>query len=228
MGERVCTAGQMATLLQQMITKLLELRIVDADSFSAVGRLKARLLAQSSSRVWDYSIARSNPITFKALETKRAGRVTPVVTVRVAVNEKTERGDLSPFVALNSTLEIYGESGDVLARWHVDVANEGQEGPIFHLQMGGHSSGNEMREKEFKLELPRWAHPPLDLVLLCELVLANFYPKEWEKLRRDPVWVNIVRDAEELCLEPYLQVLHRHASDTRKENTLLQRMWSVK
>lgn len=137
-----------------------------------------------------------------------------------------DRGGLTGrFAELNTTLELYSD-GDLLDRWHVDLANEAQAGPLFHLQHGGHSAGNSMRSREGKLGEPRWPHPPMDLILASELIVANFFPASWRKMQGNSTWSTLIRDAEAFCYHGYFQEMHRYLSGTAKQGSLLRQFWA--
>jgi hypothetical protein len=126
---------------------------------------------------WEYIIKPSIPIKFVPTLDKKLGEIVPQVYLDVAV-APPKRNDLPPFKRLDTKIEIFDFAGKLQSRWHIDLANQKedgfyQEGPLFHLQSGGHKpQGN--RKEELKLSRPRWAMPPMELILTCEMILANF------------------------------------------------------
>lgn len=84
--------------------------------------------------------------------------------------------------------ECSPDSGRVMLRLHFDLANPNQPGPHHHLQVGGRARPEELHWFPETLSLPRMLHMPMDLVLASELIAATFYPNEYKKIRRDPVW----------------------------------------
>jgi hypothetical protein len=120
-----------------------------------------------------------------------------------------------PFIELNSTVEVFKvERADdptartTLKRWHVDfvpvrAGAPTQEGPRLHLQEGGHWVGLSDRATMLQMDEPRHLHPALDLILLSETVMANYYPDEWKAIRDDQTWMQIVRQSQELCFPAY-------------------------
>ena len=84
--------------------------------------------------------------------------------------------------------ECSPDSGRVMLRLHFDLANLDQPGPRHHLQVGGRAQPQELHWFPETLSIPRMLHMPMDLVLASELIAATFYPNEYRKIRRDPVW----------------------------------------
>lgn len=88
----------------------------------------------------------------------------------------------------------------VMARYHFDLANQNQSGPTYHFQLGGNAVDNEYVWFPKELDLPRFVHHPFDLILLCQFVVANFFPEEYSKIRRDPTWRFVVKRLKNICL----------------------------
>jgi len=112
----------------------------------------------------------------------------------------------------------------VMARWHFDLANPGQDGPKYHLQFGGNA-----REKEWYwfpeiISLPRFTYPPMDLILICQMIAANFYYEDYSQLRKTPEWMSIVRKSQtHLALEYYQSCV----TAIERERSLLDDLWNI-
>ncbi len=160
---------------------------------------------------WEYIIKPSIPIKFVPTLDKKLGEIVPQVYLDVAV-APPKRDDLPPFKRLDTKIEIFDFAGKLQSRWHIDLANQKedgfyQEGPLFHLQSGGHKpQGN--RKEELKLSRPRWAMPPMELILTCEMILANFYPEQWETIRTEKRWLKLIHIAQLMCYSVYFQRMH--------------------
>jgi len=94
------------------------------------------------------------------------------------------------------------------SRWHIDLANRKadgryQAGPLFHLEGGGHKPKGD-RLDELKVSIPRWTIPPMELILTCEMIIANFYPDKWEKMSGQKKWLELIRVAQQLCYPSYI------------------------
>lgn len=221
----MASAKKMAMQLRQLYRLLLDEHLIECDSVSAFEKAASLLEAQKDKASWGFSITRTDPIRFCLAHTKKINRVQPILQAKLDVSGDQQDGMRGCFAVLNTTLELHSE-GKLLDRWHVDLANDDQEGPIFHLQYGGHSSGNTMRNIEQKLSVPRWIYPPLDIVLACELVVANFFPETWLRLRKDPKWMALVREAESFCYTDYFNTFSKHYSDPSRKETMLQKLWA--
>lgn len=221
------TARVMAMNLRQLSSELLTMGVIEDGAVPAIESAVAKLSSQKNSAKWGYDIEKSNPIKFKPIDHGRLGRIHILLTLQLAYSCADRDGRAGGFEKLNVTFECRHFSSKLLGRWHIDLANidgVSQEGPLFHLQFGGHSAGGD-RGDEFKLEVPRWGHPPMDLVLACELVVANFFPSSWKENRDSAAWYHLVRDSEALCLQHYYERIWNHLSVSGKKTTLLHKSW---
>ena len=113
----------------------------------------------------------------------------------------------------------------VLFRFHFDQANEEQEGPEFHFQVGGIPQGNEICWFPKSLNIPRFIHHPMNLILACEYIVANFFPEEWREISRETTWLAAIRKAQESFLKPYYDGIQ--SGWTATENSLLKHLWNI-
>ncbi len=154
--------------------------------------------------------------------------VVPAI-VSDGIHIRQSEAALPPFDKLDLALEVSDEADGPVARWHLDLANrktgkedEWQPGPLIHLQYGGHI--HNARHLDHPLKVPRWCHPPMEVVLLCEVVAANFYERQWLELREDSNWCRSVSVFEQLCYTDYAAKLQSAlATSTR---TALNSMWA--
>ncbi len=91
----------------------------------------------------------------------------------------------------------------VMMRFHFDRANQQQSGPKSHLQIGGVADEEEYCWLHEKIEKPRFAHMPMDLVLVCELIGATFYEPSFRTIRTSGQWKSIVRESQNNLLRDY-------------------------
>lgn len=111
----------------------------------------------------------------------------------------------------------------VILRCHFDLANANQDGPTYHLQIGGNPRAKEYGWYPKELDLPRLIHSPCDLLLLCQLVVANFFPDEYQVIRQDASWRWAITTTQKYLLEEY----HRKCLDAiRNERVLLDELWN--
>jgi hypothetical protein len=112
----------------------------------------------------------------------------------------------------------------VMFRCHFDLANPGQSGPKYHLQCGGEPREDELCWFPGILDLPRLACPPMDLILTCQLIAANFYWEEYGNFREDPEWVNTLRRSEKHLLKNYYEKCFR---TIEQGHEVLDCLWNV-
>lgn len=176
---------------------------------------------------WRLFVDRQNPISFKSCKTSYGKVVQPRIDhADIKVNQDHE--DRPPFDSFDLAVVIAEESGKPISRWHLDQANVEngvpQTGPLFHMQFGGRNHGFP-RELDHPIKEPRWIHPPMELALTCETILANFYEKEWLILREDPSWCRHICLFQTLCYENYLAKLQNCLSKTQG-STILKDAWA--
>ena len=130
--------------------------------------------------------------------------------------------------SIGNWLRAQGKPDRVLFRFHFDRADLGAKGTVFHFQVGGKPVEEERELCWFEglPSLPRIPTPPLDLVLACELVVANFFHDYFQELCRDHEWCALVRRAEQRTLRKYYEICNTcvcYPSDY----TLLKKLWNV-
>lgn len=116
----------------------------------------------------------------------------------------------------------------VMLRFHFDLGNKDQEGPKHHLQIGGKGQANDYAWLPENWKLPRFAHFPVNLALVCEFVGRTFFPKAFARIAEEPTWKNAVMNAEKTYLLPFLNALPYVTVDSdRHETTFLSWAWNA-
>ncbi|WP_295927358.1 hypothetical protein [uncultured Xanthomonas sp.] len=215
-------AGDMAKAVRATTKKLIEAEILDAVSYEASEALYAALRSQKGED-WQISVPRDSAFVFLWLTTNKGIKYRPMVSVHQIMTDSCGGGI---FKHQDISLQMSCVDNKNHARWHFDRANQQgaryQDGPLYHLQFGGHMSG---QIEDFWLKEPRWAHAPMDLILLLEAVAANFYTDKWStKVRRDPTWCEYVSQSERLCLGAYVEKV-QELINSRKD-TVLSGLWA--
>ncbi len=172
----VPTAGEMSNRLNSLVGQIARHNLVTPASISNLKEMATRLEKLKRSKEWAYSFGNRQNIEFTPTQEDAKVVCIPRLTADIVVSNASE---VSPFRRLTLTIEIVDIRKNPITRWHIDQANEDQNGPLFHLQGGGHWAGSSKRDDELPIKSPRWAHPPLDIVLAVEMVIANFYPIKW-------------------------------------------------
>lgn len=206
-------------------TVLLEHAVIDDAGWNAIQRVGAALKGKKTANSWDFEVSTGEPITFAEVTDRSGTAIRPRIVARIAVNQAHETKP--PFSTLDIALEISNSLAQPISRWHIDLANEQadgwQDGPLIHLQYGGHHQNN--GQYDHPLRAPRWCHPPMEVALLCELVAANFYPQKWAQFREAPNWAGAIKLYEGLCYSNYLAFLQKHVGVSGAQSALTG-MWA--
>ncbi|WP_291714760.1 hypothetical protein [Limnobacter sp. CACIAM 66H1] len=215
----------MSHAINTVACKLLEFDIVTPEGYAALLQEVCQLKRNPHATSWRVTIDRDNAVIFNATSDERGTPIIPQISCK-GISVAQIQNEHPPFTALDIALEIHDDTRKSLSRWHVDWANStdgiSQPGPLVHLQYGGHRPGQ--RQSDHPLKVPRWCHPPVDILILCELVAANFYEEKWERLREDLNWCNAIAVGQRLCYKAYLRKMTDGLSISSK--TLLHSMWA--
>jgi hypothetical protein len=223
------TAQEMASALFYLYEQLLTLSLIDYSQSNGVVDAASKLKAFGSNKTWHYSIERSKPLMLIPVSNARLNAdIYPKVFIDIEVDEALIDQKGFALKALRLTLEIINKSnGHLVHRSHVDLAtcnDQGryQEGPIFHLQFGGKSGEKISGPDVLKLREPRWLHPPMDLILISEMLIANFYSEQWNKLKNQKDWIALVVDSQMLCYKPFFDIANKNFT----KDSLLNSFWA--
>lgn len=99
------------------------------------------------------------------------------------------------------------ESNHVLTRQHLDLANHGQPGPAWHVQLGGVGGGDDKGWLKLVANL-RWPAVPAEFMLIVDLGLYLFHNSAWIELQRSSPWRAFVQQSEDLILPHYIEALN--------------------
>lgn len=193
---------------------------------------------------WGYQIHPDRPLRFKTSNAIRG--VKPRVDVYSTVLWINES---EPPVNQNTHLRIWSTSnyafretldadellekltdpsrpfdGRVMWRCHFDLAETGQSGPKYHVQFGGNAREYELCWIPEIIDIPRLACPPMDLILVCQLVAANFFWNEYCEFRDSPEWMMALRHSQEHLLKNYYKGCLEAVDNNR---SLLDHLWNV-
>ncbi len=223
------TAQEMASALTYLYTRLGELDLIDYSQSNGILEAASILRGFGRSKTWQYRIERSKPLILIPVFNSRLNTdIFPRTFIDFGVDEALLEKKGFALKALNLTLEIINKSNsELIYRSHIDLAtctDEGkyQNGPIFHLQFGGKSAERKSEPDFLKLSEPRWLHPPMDLILITEMLIANFYPDIWNVLKVQDNWIELISDSQGLCYKPFLDVANENIS----KGSLLNSFWA--
>jgi hypothetical protein len=192
---------------------------------------------------WGYSISRDQPLEFQVCKVRGydtfvdlscafkwpkdpdAGPLEQNVVLRVWTLEKRlyfrQEWDAEQIQTM-----VDGLGRRVMLRLHFDLANPGQPGPKYHIQVGGNPAGNELCWFPPSVDLPRIPHPPTDLVLACEMIASNFFPEQYRRIRTDLIWRGAIRDTQRSVLQEYFQRCHETVAREQHDQSLLDHLWN--
>lgn len=236
------SADDIAEVLRPAFYSLLEHEIVQQETIATVDNVISQLKRSwksSGRKLWRYEVGRGSPILFNTAEDKNNDRVLPVILVKnievdyAAAEFPFKSWDLALEIfypdkrlpmeeAQDNTEDFFTAGMEPCARWHIDLANVNQPGPRVHLQYGGHFRA--ARSHDSPVKVPRWPHYPLDLILMSEVVAANFFTKRWQHLRENRNWCEAVHLAQSLCCKPfYSYILNKMEM---RGTTILSETWN--
>jgi hypothetical protein len=154
------TANEMRQQLVFLNRSLYENKLIQLNSQTPLNKAINQLKEFGKQKTWQYTIDASAPIEFVPTPDKKLGKIVPQVYLDVAV-EAPKINELPPFKRLDTKIEIFDLVGHLQSRWHIDLANQKedgtyQDGPLFHLQSGGHKpQANRKGELKISLRLGR-------------------------------------------------------------------------
>jgi hypothetical protein len=116
----------------------------------------------------------------------------------------------APMCACTVAIELYEPGTDnLLTRQHLDLANLGQAGTVWHLQLGGKPAEG-TKPGTLWLKVPRWPVAPTDFILIVEFVLFSFFPGVWRGVAPSSPWRDYIKTAEHLVLTHYRERLNTY------------------
>lgn len=223
------TAIDMSKALIYLYNRLGGLGLIDYSQSSGILEAANNLKGLGSVKSWHYRIERSKPlILMPIISTRLNTDIYPVVFIDIEVDEAQLEKERFPLKKLNLTLEIINKTNSrLIYRSHIDLATHNeqwkyQDGPIFHLQFGGKSGVEGNETGIYNLRRPRWLHPPMDLILMTEMLIANFYPEKWNELKNQDSWKLLIFDSQMLCYKPYYDI----ANENIGKDSLLDSFWA--
>lgn len=133
-----------------------------------------------------------------------------------------------PFDSLSiKSLVDDGDWRRVMIRFHLEQKekNVTLPEPLYHLNFGGKQSSDEYCWIPTTIREPRFPHPPMDIVLLLEYILMNYYPNETRDFREKREWIDIVRFSQKLFQEKYFEACRSWLEND--DNTYLGHQCSI-
>lgn len=181
---------------------------------------------------WEFSITREDPLTFKAnddrLQVDIAGKINGENDVVKEVNTLLRVWSFDQDLCYRDGIDgdevkkkFDEKKKRVIVRYHFDrrAPTLKQPEPIYHLQVGGQALDDENCWFPKQVKVPRFHFPPMDVILLCELVLVNFFHNESENLRKKPEWIRLIQKSQHAFQNSYYDSFYSCLNDVN--NTIL-------
>ena len=115
------------------------------------------------------------------------------------------------------------EDGRVMLRYHFDLADPSQQALEYHVQAGGNPRTNELCWFPEAIDLPRLPFPPMDLVLLSQLIATNFYWDDYVDFRETAEWISALRRSQEHLLQGY----YEGCLNALDQDLLVDHLWNL-
>ncbi len=201
------TAKEMKEALASVATILKDHDVITEAGYSSLINVTSQLRRYRNNYAWQISIERDAPVEFELVE--NIYKETEAVTIELSSEcISVDFASTFPFVNLDICIVIKNLNEEPVSRWHFDLANKQEDGqmqpgPLTHVQYGGHNPG--FRSSDHPLKVPRLNHPPMDIVLLCEVIVSNFFPKKWDLIREIPAWCYAVSTCQRICYSDYFK-----------------------
>jgi hypothetical protein len=115
-----------------------------------------------------------------------------------------------PFVKLNFRARIKGLDSVKSYSFgfhidkHIDEQHSNEIHPLYHIHYTPLVNENTTLGDVLSLDTPRLMHLPVDLVLGIDMILSNFAPAIWNKLRDEMVYQSIFRNYQSIFWKPYV------------------------
>jgi hypothetical protein len=150
--------------------------------------------------------------------------------------------DIDPFIHAEQTINIIGRDKDnnkLICAWHFDrhISEEDDNEPLsphpqYHFQHGGKSIERLDDDENYDfgsslfLEPPRFFHPPLNLILSLNFLIAQFYSERWKKLKLNNDYRRLVKEEQKKYWTPYFSKLSSYL-DTPKQHIEAERLMPI-
>lgn len=151
---------------------------------------------------------------------KKIKKIHPDVDkVTLIINNKVHYQDNGGIIYIgdyNLDIVIYGYKNRDKYQycWHLDKhitkGNDRYSHPVFHFQAGGKLADISLNSSDtLYIGMPRVPHPPMDIFLVINFILANFYDKKVYKfvnsLLANERYCQLIKKAQSRIVDPYLK-----------------------
>lgn len=146
-------------------------------------------------------------------------------------NEEGYSNGVDPFEEFSLNVVVKGKnknnsSSKLLYAIHFDKHNVSQGGnqahPVYHFQFGGNRLIEDENYKSVNLDFgqvlfldaPRVMHHPMELILVLDFILSNFFPDIWNKIKNIRTYKKILTKYQKDFILPYFKSVVSHLENT--------------
>ena len=224
MADRSPTCLEAEENLVRILSELLSQGIIKTPHRDRVKRAFKKCLSCRKNRNkcvgWRLSLRDATAIEFRDFQIRKRRVFARLEGVFSTERSKPPRGvdcwQLQPCGASSCAIEVLELANRrPVARHHHDLANPGQNGPVWHLQLGG------APVNDHRLDVPRWPIAPMDPVLVIELAVYSFFNDTWKELRSSNPWRRIIKRSEDLLLPHYHTRLQEYRAQEDRADSWL-------
>ncbi len=182
-------------------------RYLDPDSHNILRQKARSLRSQLRGGGWKFIIPRENPLTF----IKNASNLQINIACKI-------EGNGSSIEKHNIELRVWSikedhHHGKKIFEFRIDQKNSTAQEPWHHLHIG-------------ELDEPRFPFPPMDIILLCEFILVNYFPKHSKNLREDLAWKHLVICSQNIFQKEYFNVCW-NCIENNTDTTLMEHLLNL-
>jgi|WetSurMetagenome_2_1015567.scaffolds.fasta_scaffold201887_1 hypothetical protein len=119
----------------------------------------------------------------------------------------------------------------LIRRFHFDLAIGGEEcsKPISHFQFGGKEIYNQYSYTlNPRIGIPRFPYPPVDFIILFDMMLRQFKTKIPSSFYDSKDWVHCVKQSENFRLKCYYEIIQRYFNPNTRTRKTLSGMFTQK
>lgn len=168
-------------------------------------RSRGKAARARNCRGWEISFARDQALLFRP-STVRGHTVLVQLEAKFDCRKPAGKPLFyleRPAGGCSASLTLYGADYNLLSRQHIDLAQPGQPGPLWHLQLGGVGSSDDAEWRK-SVGLVRWPVMPMDVVLAIECIIYLFFNETWLEVSQSAPWREKIRQSEDAVLDHYV------------------------
>ena len=149
---------------------------------------------------WKFLISRDDPITFK---NKNSNLQIDITCEIEGSGDHTKKHSVE--------FRVWSKrEDDPGVKFHIDQKVPDTQEPWHHLHMAG-------------LNEPRFPYPPMDIILLSEFILINYFQEVYENLRKDGGWKKLIIYSQNMFQRDYYKTC-LNCVENKKDVTLMEHL----